>query len=153
MRWATVLAVAGVATVAACTRQPESPGASFSIGSAGANFQLIAVDAHAVPATAYFGVDVSVRAVGGGVALAGDHSYTLRVAYVRHFASGNREETFTQSEQGTWGASGNELTLTPTSGTTHTATIAGDELSMLLTVEDSSPPERATKTYTFARAH
>jgi len=152
MRWATVLAVAEVATVAACTRQPESPGASFSIGSAGANFQLTAVDAHPLPATAYFGVDVSVRAMGGGLALAGDHGYTLRVAYVRHFASGNREETFTQSEQGTWRASGNELTLTPASGAAHKATIAGNQLSMLLTVEDSSPPERATKAYAFARA-
>ncbi len=146
MRTRILALVAGVA-LAACTAQPESP----SVGRAGAGYALTAVDGKALPANAYLGVDVSVGATGGTLTLQGDHTYTLSVAYDRHFASGNRDVRFTQSEQGTWSASGNELTLTPASGSPHKALVAGSQVSMALTVPDSSPPERATRTYTFAK--
>ncbi len=151
MRWMGTAVLAGGIVLAACTGQPESPGASLSVGGAGASYSLASVDAQPLPATAYFGVDVSVRATAGKLTLADDHGYTLSVAYVRHFASGNRDVSFTQSEQGTWSRSGNELTLTPASGSAHKALVAGSEVSMALTVPDSSPPERATKTYTFTK--
>ncbi len=150
MRTRILVLVAGMA-FAACTGQPESPGASFSVGGTGASYSLTSVDAQPLPATAYFGVDVSVRATGGKLTLAEDHTYALSVAYVRHFASGNRDVSFTQSEQGTWSASGNELTLTPAGGSAHGALGAGSQVSMALTVPDSSPPERATKTYVFTK--
>ena len=146
-----ILALAAGIALAACTGQPESPAASLSLGSAGAGYALTAVDGQALPANAYFGVDVSVGATGGKLTLAGDHSYALSVTYDRHFASGNRNVVFTQSEQGTWSASGNELTLTPASGSAHKALVSATQVSMALTVPDSSPPERATKTYTFTK--
>ncbi len=150
MRW-TAMAVAGGLVLAACAGQPASPGANFSVGSAGATYALATVEGKALPANAYFGVDVSVNATSGKLTLAGDHAYTLAVDYDRHFASGNRDVRFTESEQGTWSAAGSTLTLTPTSGGAHKVTVAGNELSLSLTVPDSSPPERATKTYTFSR--
>ncbi len=151
MRW-TAIAVAGGLVLAACAGQPASPGANFSVGSAGATYALATVEGKALPANAYFGVDVSVNATSGKLTLDGDHSYTLTVEYDRHFASGNRDVLFTQAEQGSWGVSGSLLTLTPAGGTAHKATVAGNEISFSLTVPDSSPPERATKTYAFAKS-
>ncbi len=151
MRYTAMAVVLAAIGLAACTGQPESPSASFSVGAAGASYSLASVDGQAVPATAYFGVDVSVRATGGKLTLGEDHSYSLSVAYDRHFASGNRDTSFTLTEQGTWSASGNELTLTPANGSAHKALVAGSRVSLALTVPDSSPPERATKTYTFTK--
>ncbi len=150
MRW-TAIAVAGGLALGACAGQPASPGASFSVGSAGATYALTAVDGKALPANAYFGVDVSVNAASGKLTLDGDHGYALSVDYDRHFASGNRDVPFTLSEQGTWSASGGTLTLTPAGGAAHKASVAGNEVSVSLTVPDSSPPEPATKSYTFSR--
>ncbi len=151
MRW-LAMAMAGGLALAGCAGQPESPGANFSVGSAGATYALNAVEGKALPANAYFGVDVSVNATSGRLTLDGDHSYTLSVEYDRHFASGNRDVLFTMSEQGSWTVSGSTLTLTPAGAAAHKATIAGNEISLSLTVPDSSPPERATKTYAFARS-
>ena len=150
MRWTSVV-VAVVLGGAACNGQPESPSANLSVGSAGASFSLSAVGGQPLPANAYFGVDVSVAAQRGSLALAPDHSYTLTIAYDRHFASGNRDVPFTQAEQGGWSASGSDVTLTPAGGAPRKATLSGSELSFDLTVEDSPPPERATKSYTFQR--
>lgn len=150
MRWTSIaVVVAGAAF--GCAGQPESPSPSFNVGSAGATYGLTSVDGQALPATAYFGVDVSVRATAGTLALAPDHSYALRVAYVRHFASGDRDVTFAQTEQGSWSANVSELALSPTGGAPHKAVIAGPQLTLALTVQDASPPERATKSYTFVR--
>lgn len=151
MRWMAMVVASGLA-LAACAGQPESPGANFSVGSAGATYALAAVEGKTLPANAYFGVDVSVNATSGKLTLAGDHSYTLTVEYDRHFASGNRDVLFTLSEEGSWSASGGTLTLTPNGGASHKATIAGNEVSLSLTVPDSSPPERATKMYAFAKS-
>ncbi len=143
--------IVAAAALAACTGQPESPSASLSVGSAGATYALSAVDGQRLPAIAYFGVDVSVAATGGSLALAPDRTYTLNLAYNRHFASGNRDVPFTQAEQGSWSLAGTELTLVPSGGTPHKATVAGNELTMVLTLADASPPERATKTYAFTK--
>jgi hypothetical protein len=151
MAWAGALLLAAVVGGAACAGQPDSPSASLSVGSAGASYALASVDGQKLPATAYFGVDVSVTAQGGTLTLSSDGTYALSVSYNRHFASGNRDVPFTQAEQGRWSMSGSVLTLTPTGGTPHKAAISGSQLSLDLTVEDSSPPERATKMYTFTR--
>ena len=151
MRWLAVTAVAGGLALAACAGQPASPGASLSVGSTGATYALAAVDGKALPANAYFGVDVSVNALAGKLMLGSDHSYTLSVDYDRHFASGNRDVPFSLEEQGTWRASGNALTLTPSGGgSAHTATVAGTQLAMVLSLAEASPAERGAKTYTFA---
>ncbi len=151
MRGRWISSIAGGLLLAACAGQPENPSPSLNVGSAGATYGLAAVDGQRLPATAYFGVDVSVHATAGTLVLRADHGYTLRVSYVRHFASGDRDVDFTQTEQGTWSATGTELTLAPTAGTAHRAALAGNQVTMALTVEASSPPERATKSYTFMK--
>ncbi len=150
MRTRVLALVAGIG-LAACAGQPESPGASLSVGSTGAVYALSAVDGKALPANAYFGVDVAVNATGGRLTLSADHAYTLDVDYDRHFASGNRDVPFTLSEPGTWSVSGATLTLAAAGGSAHKATIAGNAVSLTITVPDSSPPERATRVYTFTR--
>ena len=151
MRWQVTMALAGGLALAACGGQPASPGASFSVGSTGATYALAAVEGKALPANAYFGVDVSVNATAGKLTLGSDHSYALSVDYHRHFASGNRDVPFTLAEEGTWSASGNALTLTPSGGgSAHTATVAGTQLAMVLSLAEASPAERGAKTYTFA---
>ncbi len=150
----TLVGLCLLAGFAGCTRRPAvppSPNGIFTVGDTGAAYTLTAVDDRPLPAIAYLGVDVSVRATGGTLRLGSDHTYALAIAYDRHFASGNRDVSFRQTEQGSWAASGDKLTLTPAEGGAHTATIAGARLAFPFTVEDSSPPERATKTYTFTR--
>jgi len=150
MRWTSVL-LAVVVALAACNGQPEGPGASLSLGSSGASYTLSAVGGQPLPATAYFGVDVAVTAQGGALTLSPDRTYTLGLSFDRHYASGNRDVAFNQAEQGSWSVNGSDLRLTPAGGTPHKATISGSQLSFDLTVEDSPPPERATKSYTFVR--
>ena len=151
MRWIGGLLVACVGAGVACAGQPESPSANLSVGSSGASYALSTVDGQRLPATAYFGVDVSVAAQGGTLTLAADRTYTLSLSYNRHFASGNRDVPFTLAEQGSWTANGSTVTLTPAGGTARKATISGAQLSFDLTVPDSSPPERATKSYAFVK--
>lgn len=150
MRWIRVIATAAAA-VTACARLPESPAANPSLGAAGASYALTSVEAHPLPATAYFGVDVAVRATAGTLVLAADHSFDLRVDFVRHFASGNRDFPFSFAEHGTWALTGDTLALAPAGAPPQRAIVAGDVVTLTLTVPDSPPPERATKPYAFKR--
>ncbi len=147
-----VLTVALVVAAAACSRRVVSPAGTATVASPAAAYTLAAVAGQPVPAVAYFGVDVAIRATSGRLTLSPNHAYALEVAYTQHLASGNRNRSFTLAERGRWTATDSGVQLDAKGHSARRATISGDTATLTLTVPDAAPPERATKVYTFVRA-